>query len=89
MAYCKLTKYFKATVKKANIVLAVIKKSIISFPKLEHFVRNVILFQIRVFSRDIKEAALTKYFIKVTVYPCFCMIQIDLTNTEISLNISI
>lgn len=80
MAYCKLIKYFKATVKKSKDCFGCYKKSTISFPKLEDFVRNLTLFQIRVFSRDIKEATLTKNFIKVTVYPCFFMIKINLTN---------
>ena len=32
---------------------------------------NVILFQIKVFGRNIKETTLAKYFLKLTVWPSF------------------
>ena len=37
---------------------------------------NVILFQIKVFGRNIKETALTRYFIKVTARPSFIRLRV-------------
>ena len=51
---------------------------------------NVILFQIKVFGRDIKETTLAKYFIKVTVCPSFTRLRvIRRIYLYISLNIKI
>ena len=38
--------------------------------------RNVILFQIKVFGRNIKETTLVRYFIKVTERPSFTQLKV-------------
>ena len=38
--------------------------------------RNVILFKIKVFGRNMKETAPAKYFIKVTVHPSFTRLRV-------------
>ena len=37
---------------------------------------NVILFQIKIFGKKIKEAYLVMYFIKITAYPSFARLRI-------------
>ena len=37
---------------------------------------NVILFQIKVFGRNIKETTLARYFIKVTTRPSFTLLSV-------------
>ena len=40
------------------------------------YARNVILFQIKVSTRNIKETTLTRYFIKVTARPSFTQLRV-------------
>ena len=42
----------------------------------EFDVRNMILFQFKIFGRNIIEIALARYFIKVTARPCFTRLRI-------------
>ena len=42
----------------------------------EFYAGNVILFQIKVNARNIKETALVRYFIKVTVRPSFTRLRV-------------
>ena len=54
---------------------------------------NVILFQIKVFTRNVKETALARYFIKVTARPSFARLrvirQINKVDDEIRIKIYI
>ena len=68
MVYCKLMKYFIAMDRKRKHCFGSYKKLCHKFLKLKHAVRNVILFQITVFSINIKERG-TRFFYKQNFFP--------------------
>ena len=48
-----------------------------SFVRLsEFYIRNVVLFQIKVFRRNIKETTLARFFIKVTAHSSFTRLRV-------------
>ena len=60
-----------------HIITALISSFFNSSAKFSKFdAGNVILFQIKIFGRNIKETTLGKYFIKVTARPSFTRLRV-------------